>query len=202
MEDENKRTKEVLSRVDKYLSLLRYGYSSQEKLMRLRVLEDYYKSIDKISTDEVLTSNIDFAEQLSSKLLLPLKVKGIFLIEGRHSAKYYTKEAMEQSTYNPINAEFPLMLDHEDKKAGSVIGKVTKIEYDASIPGIRWWGHVNDETHARNIIDGVVKEVSATIYSTSDYHDEYGLIGEDLVYKELSVVMEGAVKGNTLEVDK
>ena len=202
MSEEDKKTREVLSRVDKYLSLLRYGYTSQEKLVRLRVLEDYYKSINKTSTDESFKSNIDFAEQLSGKLVLPLKVKGIFLIEGRHQTKYYTTEAMEASTYNPINASFPLMLDHEDTKAGSIIGKVTKIEYDASIPGIRWWGHVNDETHARNILDGVVKEVSATIYSTTDYHDEYGVVGNDLIFKELSVVMTGAVKGNVLEVDK
>ena len=202
MTEEDKRTKEVLSRVDKYLSLLRYGYSSQEKLQRLKVLEDYYKSINKTSTDEVLVSNIDFAEQLSGKLILPLKVKGIFLKEGRHQTKYYTKEEMESSTYNPINASFPLMLDHEDRKAGSIIGKVTKVEYDPSIPGLRWWGHINDETHARNVLDGVAKEVSATIYSTTDYDDEYGVIGKDLVFKELSIVMEGAVKGNTLEVDK
>ena len=202
MIEDDKKTVEVLNRVDKYLSLLRYGYSSQEKLARLRVLEDYYKSINKTSTDEVLCSGMHFAEQLSDKLVLPLKVKGIFLIEGRHQTKYYTTEEMEASTFNPINAEFPLMLDHEDTKAGSIIGKVTKIEYDASIPGIRWWGHVNDETHARNIIDGMAKEVSATIYSSTDYDDEYGVIGRDLIFKELSVVMTGAVKGNVLEVDK
>lgn len=202
MTEEDKKTVEVLNRVEKYMSLLRYGYTNQEKLARLKVLEDYYKSINKNSTDEVLKSNIDFAEQLSSKLVLPLKVKGIFLIAGRHQTKYYTTEEMEASTYNPINAEFPLMLDHEDTKAGSIIGRVTKIEYDPTIPGIRWWGHVNDETHARNILDGSAKEVSATIYSSTDYDEEYGVIGRDLIFKELSVVMTGAVKGNVLEVDK
>lgn len=198
---EDEKTREVLSRVDKYLSLIRYGYSSKEKLARLEVLNDYYKSINKQGTDETLVSNIDFAEQLSGKLKLPLKVKGVFLKEGRHQTKYYTKEAMEASTYNPINSSFPLMLDHEDTKAGSIVGKVTKIEYDPTIPGLRWWGHINDETHARNVLDGVVKEVSATIYSTTEYDEEYGVVGLDLVYKELSFVMEGAVKGNTVEVD-
>jgi len=197
----NKNTEEVLNRVTKYLSLLRYGYSSQEKLSRLIVLEDYYKSINKQHTRESLCSTIDFAEHLSSKLILPLKVKGIFLLEGRHQTKYYTIEEMKLSTYNPINSQFPLMLDHDDNKVSSIIGKVTRIEYDHSINGIRWWGHVNNETQAMNVLDGTVKEVSATIYSSTEYDDEYGIVGKNLVYKELSFVISGAVKGNIMEVD-
>ena len=189
--------------MDRYLSLLRYGYSDMEKLSRLKVLDDYYKSLDCVSTTESLCSSVICAEQLAKgDLVLPLKVKGVFLTEGRHKVKFYTVEELEKSTYNPVNDKFPLMLDHEDTKAGKIIGMVDKIEYDPDVRGIRWWGHINDETHARNVVDGAIREVSATIYSVTEYDNELGVVGKDLTYKELSLVIEGAATGNYIEVDE
>lgn len=197
------KTEEILRRVDRYLSLLRYGYSDMEKLSRLKVLDDYYKSLDCVSTTESLCSSVICAEQLAKgDLVLPLKVKGVFLTEGRHKVKFYTVEELEKSTYNPVNDKFPLMLDHEDTKAGKIIGMVDKIEYDPDVRGIRWWGHINDETHARNVVDGAIREVSATIYSVTEYDNELGVVGKDLTYKELSLVIEGAATGNYIEVDE
>lgn len=201
MSDDDKRTEEVITSITRYLSLLRYSYSNQEKLSRMKVLNDYYKSLNKNSTEEIFVSNIHFAEQLSSELILPLKVKGVFLTEGRHKVKYYKRDVLEASTHNPINASFPLMLDHKDNEAGSVIGRVTKIEYDDSIGGIRWWGHVNDENHARNVMDGSIKDVSATIFSSTEYDDELGVVADDLVFKELSFCMGAADSNAFVEVD-
>ena len=201
MTNEDKRTEQLIESINKYVSLLRYSYTSQEKLSRMKVLNDYYKSINKSSTEEVFSSDIHFAEQLSDKLVLPLKVKGVFLTEGRHKVKYYKREVLEAATHNPINASFPLMLDHKDREAGSVVGRVTRIEYDDTIPGIKWWGHINNETHARNVMDGSITDVSATIYSSTDYDEELGVVADDLVFKELSLCM-GAADGRAfVEVD-
>jgi len=60
---------------------------------------------------------------------------------------------------------------------------------------------INDETFARNILDAAIKEVSATIYSTSEHTKEHGLIGTDLTFKELSLVIKGAEPNNYIEVD-
>lgn len=195
-------TTQLIKRIDLYRSLLRHEYISSEKLMRFEVLDNYYASQNKSAGFEKLTCKIEVAEQFSSDLILPLKVRGVFLYEGRPRAKYYTKEEMSKAVDNPLNASFPLMLDHEDNKASMIIGKVNKIEYDPKINGIRWWGHVNSELYARNVLDGVIKEVSATIYSASEYLAPYGLIGKDLTFKELSFVMKGQVNGNYVEVDK
>jgi len=193
---------EVLNRVDKYLSLMRYEYSTQEKLSRLKVLKDYYSTMEQLSTPECLVSNMECAEQLSTKLTLPLKTRGVFLKPGRHKVKFYPKDEIEKSVDNPINAQFPLMLDHKDNEASMVIGMVDEIWYDESISGLRWKGHINDETTARNVIDRAVKEVSATIFSTADHDPILGIVGRDLVFKELSIVMDGAVVGNFIEEDK
>ena len=161
-----KRTKEVLNRVDDYLRLMRFKYTELEKLSRLNILEDYYKTQEKKAGTETFTANIECAEQLAAdKLILPLKVRGVFLTEGRPKAKYYTKEELEKSTKNPVNQSFPLMLDHMDNEAGKVIGMVDRIMYKSSISGLQWWGHINDETFARNVLDGAITDVSATIFS-------------------------------------
>ena len=194
-------TEEIIERVDSYLNMMRYKYSSQEKLARLNILHDYYNSLEKDVAEEVFSSDIEVAEQLSSDLKLPVKVKGVFLYEGRPFKKWYTAEEIEKSVSNPLNQKFPLMLDHRDKEAGKVVGQVTKIKYDASIKGLRWWGHINDETFARNVIDESITEVSATIFSVAEYDHNLGLVGKNLTYKELSLVMTGRVSGNYVEVD-
>jgi len=195
------KTQELLGRVNNYLSFMRYKYSTQEKLMRLKIIDDYYKVIDTNATIEKCNSTIEFAEQLSSKLKLPLKVRGVFLYEGRHLKKYYRGKDLKLSTQNVVNSSFPLMLDHEDSKAGKVIGMVDRIEYDDSIKGIRWFGHVNNQTHALNILDGAISEVSATIFAQPDYDSDLGLIGTSLVYGELSLVRSAQCKGAYVEAD-
>lgn len=195
------KTSDVIERLNKYLSLMRYKYSTEERLKRLNILIDYYASKNKVGTEEKLSSSIDFVEQLSKKLTLPLKVKGVFLSEGRPLKKWYSAEELKKSVNNPLNRKFPLMLDHEDTKAGKIIGQVDGIEFDEDEKVLRWWGHINDETFARNVLDGTIKQVSATIYSVKKWDDNYGLVGIDLVYKELSLVMGGQEPKNSIEVD-
>ena len=193
-------TERVLERIEKYRSFMRFKYSTQEKLYRQTVLRDYYKILNKQATPEKLSVRIESAEHLSAgKFTMPLKVRGVFLKEGRPKKKYYKLEELKAAVTNPINSKFPLMLDHKDTEAGKIIGMVDKIEFDEVEGVIRWWGHINDETFARNVEDKAITDVSATIYSITDYDPKVGLIGTDLTFKELSLVMEGSVKGNYIE---
>lgn len=193
-----KDTEQVIERVNKYLSLLRYKYSSLEKLSRLHIINDYYTTQQAKSSVEHLSCEIVSAEQLSNGLKLPLKVKGTFLSEGRPKAKYYTVDALKKSVDNPLNTKFPLMLDHKDKEAGKIIGMVDKIKYNPRLKKIDWEGHINDETFARNVLDKAITQVSATIFSSEEYDEILGIIGKDLVFKELSLVMAGADKSNSI----
>ncbi len=193
------KTELLLKQIEAYLSLMRYKYTSQEQLYRLNILHDYYISENKKFSKEKLSSTFETAESLGKDLILPLKVRGIFLTEGRPLKKYYTSEELKKAAENPINQKFPLMLDHKDNEAGKVIGMVDKIIYDPKIKGLRWWGHINDETFARNVLDGIINSVSATIYSVTDYDEEYGIVGKDLTFKELSLVMKGAEPSNSIE---
>ena len=196
------RTSEVLTKTNDYLRLMRFKYTDLEKLTRLKILSDYYNTKRENVSTEKFNINIECAEQLSNKeLILPLKVKGVFLTEGRPKNKFYSSKELEKSTNNPINSSFPLALDHRDTEADKIIGMVDKIEYDETIKGLRWWGHINSELHARNVIDGAIKEVSVTVYSTSEYNNENGLVGIDLTFKELSLVWSGAEPDNSIEID-
>lgn len=197
-----KDIEKLIKRLDAYKTLISFQYTDLERLSRLHILEDYYISINKKSTTEKLGCKIESAESLSKNtLILPLKVRGVFLTEGRPAAKYYSAEELEKAVNNSLNAKFPLMLDHEDTKAGKIVGMVDRIEYDDSIKGIRWYGHINDETFARNVMDGIITDVSATIYSATEQNGKFGLTAKDLVFKELSLVMKGAEPNNFIEVD-
>jgi len=194
-------TDEVIKRTERYLRLMRFKYSNLERLSRLNMLTDYYSSKNEIMYPEKCSTSLECSEQLSSNdFKLPLKVRGVFLTEGRPKKKYYSAKELEKSTKNPINQKFPLMLDHKDTEVGQIVGGVDKIWYDKSLKGIRWEGHINNETFARNVLDGIVTDVSATIFSVSVYDNKNGLMGIDLSFKELSLVMEGAEKKNSIEV--
>ena len=195
-------TEKIINSVNRYLSLIRYHYSTQEKLSRLLIISDYYDSKKENSSTEKLSVKIETSESLEKVFKLPLKVRGVFLTEGRPKRKYYPAEELKKAVDNPVNSKFPLMLDHEDTKAGKVIGLVDKISYDEQLRGIRWWGHINDETFARNVSDGAIKEVSATIYSVEEYDETLGVVGRDLAFKELSLVLAGAEPNNLIEVDE
>ena len=190
----------VLNKINAYLTLVRYRYTNLEKLSRLHILNDYYQSKEKLSTQEKVKSKLSFADQLEDKFILPLKVHGYFLSEGRPKRKYYSAKELEKSVKNPLNHGFPFMLDHKDDEVGKIIGRVDRIEYDAEKRALKWFGHINDETNARNVLDGIISQVSATIYSTNFYDNENGLSGKDLVFKELSAVMKGADPINSIQV--
>ena len=194
-------TKQVIDRVDKYLSLVRYEYATQEHLSKLKTLDAYYGSLGKLHSSEKLKSTIEGVEQLSNDLRLPLKVRGKFLIEGKPKGRYYRAVDLEKAASNPINGSFPLMLDHRVNEAGQTIGKVTKIWYDDNIKGLRWKGHVNSELHALNVIDGVIKEVSVTVNGIAEYDDVLGTVWTNLTFDELSFVKSAAVKDSLVEVD-
>jgi len=194
------RTKEIIENVNKYLNFTRFKYLTEEKLSRLTILDNYYTLQNKQYSIEKLSVEVESAESLSKDFKLPLKVKGIFLTEGKPKNKYYTKESLKAAVSNVLNKTFPMCLDHKDKEVGSIVGKVDKIEYDDSIKGIRYYGHINSETVARNILDGVIKDVSATIYSSDEYNKELGIMtANNLTFTELSLVLNGAEKNNSIE---
>ena len=192
-------TQKAIERLDRYLTLTRYKYTAQEKLSRLQILEDYYVTEKTRPSNEMVSIKIESAESLSKTLVLPLKVRGVFLTEGMPKARYYSKEALKESANNPINARFPIMLDHADKEVSKIVGVVDKIEYDDSIRGLRWWGHINDETFARNIIDGIITDVSVTVFSGKLVNSDKGPSASMLTFKELSLVQDGADPNNTIE---
>ena len=203
-----------LSRLQRYESLLKYEQLVKENLRALERLDNVYAECEKLgipvySEKVSIIGNVEIAEQLSSKLILPLKVKGVFLTEGRPLKKYYTALQLEQSTKNPINFKFPVKFDHREKEVGAIVGGVDRIIFDPKVPtseglkaGVRYFAHINDETFARNILDKLITEVSATIYSVGRYTQQYGLVGENLTYAELSLIDEGQEKNNFIEVDE
>lgn len=198
---DRKRFIELESKLDLQLNL------EVEQLSCLKKIEKYYLGLDNV-TKEKVSSMIMTAESLSktSKFKLPLLVGGIMLPEGRHDTKFYPASELKKSTINPVNRKFPIIYDHKKTYNGvlvevsGIIGKVDRIYYDDSVRAIRWEGHINDETAARNIYDGLIKQVSATILSYKDYDNQYGEIGVDLTYTELSLCVEGKAQGNSIEV--
>ena len=128
------------------------------------------------------------------------------LPEGKHLKKYYLAEELKRAVHNPINTSFPIITEHENTYEGQllvvtgIIGRVDRIYFDASIPAIRWEGHINDETMARNVWDGSVTEVSASILSYKAFHEIHGEVGIDLTFTELSLCKKGHADGNSIEV--
>jgi len=157
-----------------------------------------------IKTSEKISATIKTPENLGkgSKLTLPLKITGKMLGVGRHRKRYYTKTQLMKAVSQYAGTTFPLKLDHLRDKAGAVIGLVDSIYWDDVEKAIRYKAHVNDETHARNIVDNAHTDVSASIFSLPKFDEQYGLIGTDLEFAELSIVVDGAYEGNTLEVAK
>lgn len=181
---------------------MRYKLADEEKLRRIELLNSYYSRKKEQISEEVISTEFMLEEKLSGKLSLPLKVKGVFLTEGRPQRKYYPSEELEKAANNRINQRFPLMLDHRDNETGQVIGIVNRIAFDKKVNGLKWWGHINDETFARNVIDKAITEVSVTVYADEFYDEKLGIVGKDLTFKELSLVFKGADPGNSIEVDQ
>lgn len=193
-------TTNILEKLNNYHSLVLHKYIGQEKLIRLLKIDDYYKKNGVHYSGEKLTTNVNFAEKLSKDLVMPLEVEGVFLTEGRPYKKFYTVEELRKAADNPVNHRFPLCLDHKDTEVSSIIGVVNDIWYDETIKGLRWSGEINDETMARNVLSGAISQVSVTVYSSQENDRSLGIVGKELLFKELSLVWKGAEPNNTIKV--
>ena len=173
---------------------------------RLKYIEMLSK-LDSISCDlqsqipEQITANIKSEENLGigDTLTLPLRVVGRMLGIGRHKFKYYTEEELKKSI-DTFKGRIPFKLDHKREETSSTVGAVDNIYWDDTEKAIMYEGHINDETQARNIIDGVVREVSAGILSETKVDMKFGITGLNLEYTELSLVEKGSYQGNTIGV--
>ena len=157
----------------------------------------------KVSEPEKLSVDIKTAEHLSrnGKLKLPLRIRGTMLGVGRHHLKFYTADALRLSVQKYKGKRIPIKLDHRDREVGSTIGSIDSIAWSPKLNAITYKGHINDETHARNLLDGLFTDVSATIYSVKGFDNILGVIGTDLEYDEVSIVKEGAFKGSSIKLD-
>ena len=177
---------------------IRDGIKEKETLAKIdAILNKYDRGSEKLAISIIKT-----AEHLSKdgKLKLPLQVKGVMLGVGRHKEKFYSDEELKKSVAKYKNKAFPIKLDHRNTEAGSTIGAVDRLFWMPEKQAIGFEGHINDETHARNLIDGTHTDVSATIFSMKMFDENYGVTGSDLDYDELSIVCEGAFKGNSIKV--
>ena len=171
------KQKETLNKIDEILT--KYDSRTSEKLSVT------YKTSEHLSKD--------------GKLILPLSIRGKMLGIGRHKERYYTKEELMKSALKYKGKSFPLKLDHREKESGSIIGMVDQIYWDNVNQCIMYEAHVNDENHARNVLDNAHTDVSATIYSMKAYSEKLGIVGLDLDFSELSIVPTGAYVGNSIE---
>jgi len=152
-------------------------------------------------TCEKLSIECKSVEQLSSfKIGDVLKITGKMLGIGKHKDKYYTEEDLKWALEFLKGKNVPLKVDHKDKEVGATVGRVDKFYWDDIAKVIRYDAHVNDVTQARNIIDQVVNEVSATIASADVFDATYGVRGTQPEIRELSLVESGAFKGNDIQV--
>jgi len=153
-------------------------------------------------TTENLKCDIKTVEALSDDFILPLRIKGKMLGVGRFKKKYYTEEELKKAAEKYRGITIPLKLDHKIRESCATIGRVNRIFWSDSEKVLRYEAHINNATHARNVIDGVDKEVSVSIESFDGFDPRYGHIGYDMDLPELSIVWKGSYHGNTLEVDK
>lgn len=191
-----------------YIALEKKLINTRLKMHRAMKQKEMLTKLRNISTkiesrlpEKITDVTIKSSESLSKDgtLILPLKIRGKMLGVGRHKEKFYTVDELKKSVDVHKGKIIPLKLDHRNTEVSSTIGAVTKIFWNDAEQVIMYEGHVNDETHARNILDKVIRDVSATIYSVKGFHNLFGVIGTDLEYAELSLVEDGAYTGNSLE---
>ena len=185
--------------------LIREQEKISNEIKQLEMLSKIDTVINKIENKmpEQISCTIKTSEQLSKDgtIQLPLPIRGKMLGIGRHKSKFYTKEELMKSveTFKNITIQMPCKVDHKIKEVMATIGAIDRLFWDETEQVIKYEGHINDETQARNILDRVVKEVSASIFSEEYIHPVYGFSGKELEYGELSLVEKGSFKGNTLE---
>jgi len=170
-------------------------------LHALKIEENYLQSSIENDSSEIIFNEINNLEQLAKKLVLPLKIKGTFLKVGRPLARFYSEEEIKKGIQN-TTVPFPIHNDHRDKETSTMVGTITKIFWDDKEKVAKYVGHINDETSARNVLDGIVNQISATINSVKVFDPEEGLVGKDLSFSEISLVILGAEESNTLLIDK
>lgn len=169
---------EMLSRIDKYI----VGQSGEKTYEQLSIT---------LKTPELLS--------LDTKLQLPLRVQGDMLGVGRHKKKYYSEEDLKWSVDFHNGKKFPVKVDHRNKEIASMIGAVDRIFWDDTEKVVKYEAHINDETQARNIIDGLITSVSASILSKDEWDGMLGLVGKFPEYAELSLVVGGSFTGNSIK---
>jgi len=184
-----------------------------------RLVEEQLKLATQLKYLEMLSSLATISNDLQSKIperisvtikseenlgvgdfVLPLKVVGRMLGIGRHKHKYYSEEELKKSVVTHGKKKLSFKLDHKKDETSSTVGAVDRIYWDDDEKAIMYEGHINSEIQARNIIDGVVKEISAGILSMTRLDTSYGVIGTNLEYTELSLVEAGSYKENTIGV--
>lgn len=180
----------------------------QEELRIRKTIEEFSK------TNETIVTELKSIEEMSiSDLLkLPLKIYGKMIGIGLYHDKYYTEESLKWSVQYHINKPFPIRIIHKGlagldtdqaKKilnVGNIIGRVDSIYWDDITKTVMYEGHINDETQARNVKDGLLTEVSATIASFDRQDNQYGHIGIEPEFIDLSIVHQGAYSGNSINV--
>jgi len=171
------KQREMLSKVDKHINTLKT------------------KIPEKIPVTVKIMENLS----INGKLELPLRIRGNMLGVGRHKDRYYTEEELIKSVKVYNDKIMPVKVDHRITETGATVGAVDKLFWDSTNKFIKYEAHINDETHARNILDSVIKEVSVSIFSIRDFDTILGVVGLNLEFSELSLVEDGAFKGNTLE---
>jgi hypothetical protein len=177
--------------------------SADEKLVKAELCINTFLRNEYLSrTNEKVGCDVKTTEELAkgSKFKLPLKIKGKMLGEGRHKIRFYNKQELLKATKNPANKKFPLKVDHRKDEVASIIGGVDDIYWDDIDNCIRYIAHINDETQARNAVDGLITDVSVNIDAINYVDEQLGLCGKDLDFLELSFVVDGAYEGNTVEV--
>ncbi len=168
-----------------------------ELLSKIDIITE--KIISKMPEKIPVTFKIEEVLSLEGKLELPLRVRGTMLGVGRHKRRYYTAKELMKSVDTNKDRLIPFKIDHRKTEAGATIGKIDNIFWDENLQVLRYEAHINDETHARNIIDGVINEVSAGIAAVDIIDSVLGIVGVELEYTELSIVDDGAFEGSTIE---
>jgi len=150
---------------------------------------------------ETVPVTLKTAELLSidKKLELPLRVRGKFVGVGKHKRRYYKADELKKSVEAHGNSIIPIRLDHQREGASFVIGAVDRLIWDDENEVVLYEGHINDETHARNVLDTVSNEVSGGMNAVEAFDPMLGIVATDIDYIELSIVGKGSFGGNTIE---
>ena len=154
----------------------------------LSKIDNFYSKIEDHLPSKIFVT-MKVAEELSDgKFKMPLKIRGKMLGVGRHKNRFYSEEELKKSIEINKGKKIPLKVDHRLEEISANIGLIDRIYWSESNKAVMYEAHINDETHARNVLDGVETEVSASIFSRKDFDQVLGIVWRDLEYSELSIV--------------